>query len=96
MPRISFDVEASVADAIRATGADIEIFGVHFDVADPETANTLVDRYRDAVSTHFNERVSAPDAAIWDQFADQANAQVEQQTRLDDVLDVLRLTIDNL
>jgi hypothetical protein len=96
-PRLAYDVRAAVERAIRSTGTDVEIFGVRFVVDDPMTAESLVERYRDAVSHHLSERVSAPDADIWQTFAEQAHDQVEQHTRLDDhVLEVLRLTIDNL
>jgi hypothetical protein len=96
-PRVTFDVEASVEDAIRASGPDVEVFGVRFAVSEPRTADATVEYYRNAVAQHFNERVSAPDAAIWQLFEEQAHDQVAEHTVLDDhILDVLRLTIDNL
>jgi hypothetical protein len=96
-PRVVFDVEASVADAIRFSGSEVEIFGVSFVVDEPRTAEAVVERYRAEVATHFNERIAAPDAQLWQEFADIANAQVARHTRLeDDILDVLRSSIDNL
>jgi hypothetical protein len=97
VPRVAFDVEASVAEAIRFSGSNVEIFGVRYVVDEARTAEAIVERYRAEVATHFNERIAAPDAQLWQEFADIANAQVEQHTRLDDdVLDVLRSSIDNL
>lgn len=96
-PRVSFDVQASVEEAIRFSGSTVEIFGVRFVVDDARAAEVVVERYRAEVATHFNERVAAPDAQLWQEFADIANAQVEQHTRLDDdILGVLRSSIDNL
>jgi hypothetical protein len=96
-PRVTFDVEASVAEAIRFSGSNVEIFGVRFAVDEARTAEAVVERYRADVATHFNERVATPDAQLWQEFADIASAQVEQHTRLDDdILGVLRSSIDNL
>jgi hypothetical protein len=96
-PRVTFDVEASVHDAIVATGSHIEVFGVPFELADATSADAVVDGVRRAVLLHFNERVAAPDAAIWHQFSARAHDQLEHHTQFDDsVLEVLRLTIDNL
>jgi hypothetical protein len=96
-PRIAFDVEASVEDAIAADGSHVEVFGVPFILADDTGAEALVERYRQAVLQHFNERVAAPDAGIWHQFSARAHDQLEHHAQLDDsVLEVLRLTIDNL
>lgn len=96
-PRVTFDVAASVDDAIRFSGANVEIFGVRFGVDDARSAEALVERFRSAVTTHFNERVSAPDALLWDEFADVARAQIERHPSLDeDILVVLRSSIDSL
>lgn len=96
-PRVAFDVEASVQDAIVANGPHVEVFGVAYVLDDAASAEGLVERYRNAVLHHFNERVAAPDAAIWHLFAEQAHDQLERHPVLDDdVLAVLRLTIDNL
>lgn len=95
-PRVAFDVEACVQDAIVANGDHVEIFGVSYVVGDASSADALVERYRNAVLDHFNERVAAPDATIWRLFAEQAHDQLEQHPTLnDEVLEVLRLTIDN-
>lgn len=95
-PRNAFDVGARLRQAIVAHGSDVEIFGVAFGAQDAASAEALVERYRGAVQSHFNERVSAPDATLWQSFADQVHDQLEQHAQLDDgVLDVLNLTIDN-
>ena len=95
--RVPFDVHARMAEAIVANGSRLELFGVPFVLEDPARAESLVAHYRDAILLHFNERVSAPDASIWRSFADQAHDQLERHAELDaSVLDVLRLTIDNL
>ena len=95
-PRVAFDVEASVRDAIAANGSIVDMFGVSYVLDDAAHAEALVERYRDAVLLHFNERVAAPDAAIWQLFVDQVRDQLEHHPQLDDdVLGMLRLTIDN-
>jgi hypothetical protein len=95
--RVAFDVEASVEAAIRANGSNVEIFGAIYPVADAADADATVEYYRNMVTRHFNERVSAPDPDIWQHFADQVHDQLEQHPQLDErVLDMLRLTIDNL
>jgi len=96
-PRVAFDVEASVQDAIVARGSHVEIFGAAYQLDDDASAQALVERYRNAVLVHFNERVAAPDPTVWRWFADQAHDQLQHHPVLDDdVLGVLRLTIDNL
>jgi hypothetical protein len=96
-PRAAFDVEASIQRAIVANGAHVDVFGVPYAMDDATSAEALVERYRSAVLLHFNERVAAPDAAIWQLFAAQVHDQLEHHAQLDDdVLEVLRLTIDNL
>ena len=95
--RVAFDVEASVEAAIRTSGSDVEIFGATYPMADAPSADATVEHYRNMVTSHFNERVSAPDPDIWQHFADQVHDQLEQHPQLDDgVLDMLRMTIDNL
>jgi hypothetical protein len=95
--RVAFDVEASVEAEIRANGSNVEVFGAHYPMEDAAIADATVEYYRNMVTLHFNERVSAPDPDIWQLFADQANNQLEHHPELDDsVLDMLRLTIDNL
>lgn len=96
-PRVAFDVESSVRAAIVANGADVELFGVPYRLQDASSAASLVERYRRFVLIHLNEHVSAPDEGIWRGFADQAHDQLAHHPTLDDdVLQVLRLTIDNL
>jgi len=96
-PRVAFDVEASLEDAIVGTGSHIEVFGVPFDLAHDTSADAVVDGFRRVVLLHFNERVAAPDAAVWQQFSARAHDQLEHHAQFDDsVLEVLRLTIDNI
>lgn len=96
-PRVVFDVEASVKDAIVARGSHVEIFGAPYLLDDAASAEALVESYRNAVLLHFNEHVAAPDATVWQAFADRAHDQLAHHPALDgDVLEVLQLTIDNL
>jgi len=96
-PRVAFDVEAAVQGAIVANGALVVVFGVPYVVSDAASAEALVERYRSTLLLHFNERVSAPDPSLWQLFAAQVHDQLEHHPDLDDgVLEILRLTIDNL
>lgn len=96
-PRVAFDVETRIQDAIVAHGSHVEIFGARYELDDAAAAESLADLYRNAVLVRFNERVAAPDASIWRLFTDQVHDQLQHHPQLDgSVLEVLKLTIDNL
>lgn len=96
-PRTTLDVEAQLQDAIRISGSQIEVFGVPLQVPPHESADAIAEPLRRAVATHFEQRFSAPDLAIWESFASQARAQLEGRTQLDaSTLNILRITIDAL
>ena len=96
-PRVAFDVETRVLDAIVAQNSHVEIFGARYELDDAAAAESLADLYRNAVLVRFNERVAAPDASVWSLFADQVRDQLQHHPRLDaSVLEMLKLTIDNL
>jgi len=97
LARTSLDVVGHVYDAIRVRGDALEVFGVPLDVVAPESAPTVAEHLRKAVTDHFQERQSAPDADTWESFASQAHDQLEGRTEVDaSTLRTLRLTIDSL
>ena len=96
-PRIAFDVEARILDAIVADGSHVEIFGARYELDDSAAAESLTELYRNAVLVRFNERVAAPDASVWRLFAGQVQDQLQHHPQLDgSVLEMLKMTIDNL
>lgn len=95
-PRVAFDIEARVLDAIVARGSHVEIFGARYELDDGAAAESLAELYRSVVIARFNERVAAPDASVWRLFADQVHDQLRHHPQLDgSVLEMLKLTIDN-
>jgi hypothetical protein len=97
LARTPLDVEAHVDDAIRVQGGALEVFGVPMDVAGPDSVRTVAQQLRQAVTGHFQERISAPDDDTWQLFASQVHDQLEGRTAVDDsTLRTLRLTIDSL
>ena len=96
-PRIAFDVETRVLEAIAARGSTVEIFGARYRLDDAAAAQSLAELYRNAVLVRFNERVAAPDESVWRLFSDQVHDQLQNHPELDaSVLQMLQLTIDNL
>jgi hypothetical protein len=94
--RLVFDVGHHMRDAIRSRGDMAELFGVPYRLVNPRDEE-LLGRLRSELTAHFNERVATPDAVVWQDFVDQARAQLERHERLDDdVLRTLRATIDGL
>src|SRR4051794_9998317 len=83
MVREPFDVERHLHDAIRTTGSELELFGVRCRAVEPEAA-ALVNRFRDILSSHFQERVPNADATTWSLFESQARSQVERSPDIDD------------
>src|SRR5262245_48562766 len=95
--RVGFDVERHMRYAIHSTDEEVaEVFGVQFPMVGPRDEEFL-ERLRTELSEHFNERVATPDAKVWQEFADEARAQLERHSRLEgDALTTLRATIDGL
>jgi capsular polysaccharide biosynthesis protein len=95
--REPFDVERHLHEAIRASGADLQLFGVSCEALEPEKAAALINRFRDTLSTHFQERFPNADATTWSLFESQARSQVERSPHIDDsTLRALLMTIDGL
>jgi hypothetical protein len=95
--REPFDVERHLHEAIRGSGSGLELFGVQCTAVEPETAAALVNRFRDILSAHFQERFSNADATTWSSFESQARSQVERSPNIDDsTLRALLMTIDGL
>ena len=93
---LDFDVGHHMRDAIRSRGETAELFGVRYHLVNPRDEE-LLGRLRSELTTHFNERVATPDAVVWQEFVDQARAQLERDGHLDEgVLHTLRATIDGL
>lgn len=91
-----FGVARHMRDAIRSSGEMAELFGVQYRLVNPRDEE-LLGRLRSELTTHFNERVATPDAVVWQDFVDQARAQLERHERIDDdMLHTLRATIDGL
>jgi hypothetical protein len=96
-PRAPFDIVQHLRDEIRTSGARVELFGAERDLAEGENAAPLVNRFRDTLAMHLQERRPDCDELTWDLFASQARALVEQSSVIDDdMLRVLLLTIDGL
>jgi hypothetical protein len=95
-PRVAFEIETRVRDAIVASGSHVEIFGARYELDDDAAAASLAALYRSTVISRFNERVAAPDASVWRLFSDQVQDQLRHHPQLDgSVLVMLKLTIDN-
>jgi hypothetical protein len=95
--REPFDIERHMHEAIRLNGSSLELFGVQCAAAEPDTAAALVNRFRDTLTTHLQERLSNPDATTWALFESQARSQVERSPSIDDsTLRALLMTIDGL
>lgn len=98
-PRFSlpgFDVERRMRDAIQSGAEAVELFGVELPSSAVDTEEFL-DQLRAELVERFNERVAAPDATTWNEFAERARAQLERHACLDErVLPMLRATIDGL
>ena len=96
-PRAAFDIAKHVRDDIHTGGSGVALFGVERDLAEGENAAALVNRFRDTLSSHFQERRPDCDELTWDLFSSQARALVEQSPVADDdMLRVLLRTIDGL
>lgn len=94
--RVVFDVAHHLRSAIRSGDQMAELFGVQYPLVKPRDEE-LLRRMQSELTLHFLERVAAPDALVWQDFADQARAQLERHVRLDDdMLHTLRATIDGL
>lgn len=97
LPRIPFDVQRHLEEAIRVRGDALEVFGVTLAATSPGAAPALAEELRRGVAERFQERLSAPDDATWASFASQAHEQLAGRTELDpSTLRILRLTIDAL
>jgi hypothetical protein len=95
--REPFDVERHLHEAIRTSGSSLELFGVQCEAVEPATGAALVNRFRDILTTHFQERVPNADATTWGLFESQARSQVERSPSIDDsTLRALLMTIDGL
>jgi cell fate (sporulation/competence/biofilm development) regulator YlbF (YheA/YmcA/DUF963 family) len=95
--RAPLDIAQLVHDAITASGSTVVLFGVRRELAAPEEAAMLVNRFRGALAQHFLERQSAPDAETWSSFVQQARAQLEHSDQVDDgTLTTLLMTVDGL
>ena len=94
--RLDFGVERHMRQAIQSNGEMDELFGVQYPIVVPDNG-AFLEHLRSNLTAHFNDRVATPDAAVWQQFADVARAQLERHARLDDdTLQTLRATIDGL
>jgi hypothetical protein len=95
--REPFDVARHMHEAIRTNGSGLELFGVPCQALEPDKAAALVNRFRDTLSTHFQEHSSNADATTWSLFESQARSQIERNPNVDDTtLRALLMTIDGL
>lgn len=96
-PRLPFDVQHHFDDAIRVTGAGLDVFGVRLAVSAAQGATAMGNQFRDTLTARFQRRRPDADAATWDIFASQARAQLSALSRADaEALRMLLLTISGL
>lgn len=96
-PRMPFDIEAHMTEAIRQGGGDLELFGVTLVERDPGLAAAAVARFRDTLTEQFQRRRPDADAASWEHFTSQARALAERHGRADDeLLRALLAAVDGL
>jgi hypothetical protein len=95
--RHPFDIADHLARAIAARGDALVMFGVSLPAASSEAPEDTASRFRAALVSHFNERRPNADAATWDLFASQAEAQLQQLEQADEhALRALLMTVDGL
>jgi hypothetical protein len=96
-PRLPFDVQHHLEDAIRVAGSELDVFGVHLQASAAHGATATGKQFRDTLAARFHTWRPHADAATWEIFANQARAQMVGLARADDeTLRMLLLTVSGL